>query len=87
MGTAGGSTAGGVDHLLRHQYSLQHEASKVAGLVSELKANNQERDEEIAKLSFMLDGIKARTSLRSSMHLVGAPPLDAWERGAAVAVY
>jgi len=57
----------GVDHLLRSQYSLQNETARVAGLVHEIQADNQERDEEISKLSALLDGIKARTSMSAGI--------------------
>ena len=59
----------GVDHLLRSQYSLQNEATRVAGLVHEIQANNQDRDEEISKLSAIFNDIKARTSMSAGSRL------------------
>ena len=59
-----------VDFLLRQQHSLANEATKVAGQLHELHGDNKQRYQEIAKLSSLLDGIKARASLGSSMHWV-----------------
>lgn len=57
----------GVDFVLRHQDSLQNEAVRVAGLVNQLQAARQERDDAISRVASILQGVKA--NMRASMQV------------------